>query len=558
MTASTASPSIPAWTDAEQPTFPGSPAFIEVSAARRVVYALIAVLCGLTTSLGNALVTANLSTLEGNLALTQVEGQWLIAAYLMTNVSANLVLIKLRQQFGIRLFAIVGMAAYAAVVLLHLLVAAYGTALMVRAVAGIAAAPLNTVTVLYMLQAFGRPRVATGTILAISLIQIGIPLASVIGPPLIDLGEPQVFYQLEAGLALLTLGAILAVRLPKSLRVDVFTRRDIPFLLTVPPALALLVAVLEQGRLQWWTDKVWIGVALAIAIPLLVVGLSVERLRTDPIFNIRFATSFTVARFVFGAVMLRLLLSEQSFAAVGLLRELQMGPDQLQPLYLVILVTFMLGVVLAAVSFRPGFMPAIIVVAAGLIAAGGLIDSNATSETRPHDMFLSQGLIGIASGLFVGPLLINNMTAVFKSGYQNLITFIVLFSASQSVGAAAANALFSTYQVDREHVYSTLITADVDPTNPVVQQRLLAQRNVYAGVIGDPVVRAAEGYSQLGQTATREANVRAYEDVIKLIVGGAILFLLITLPEAVRKLRNPPDPARPRPGPVPPNAIGAG
>ena len=558
MTGSTASFSLPAWTAAEQPTFPGSPAFIAVSTARRVVYVLISVLCGLTTSLGNALVTANLATMEGNLALTQVEGQWLIAAYLMTNVSANLVLIKLRQQFGIRLFAIAGTAVYAAVILLHLLVASYGSALVVRAVAGIAAAPLNTITTLYMLQAFGRARVTTATILAISLIQVGIPLASVIGPPLIDLGEAEVFYQLEAGLALLTLGAILAVRLPKSIRVDVITRRDIPFLLTVPPALALLVAVLEQGRLQWWTNQVWIGVALAVAIPLLVIGLSVERLRTDPVFNTRFATSFTIARFVFGAVMLRMLLSEQSFAAVGLLRQLQMGPDQLQPLYLVILGSFLLGVALAAWSFRPGFMPAIIVVTAGLIAAGALIDSHATSETRPHDMFLSQGLIGVASGLFVGPLLINNITAVFKSGYQNLITFIVLFSASQSVGAAAANALFSTYQVNREHVYSTLITADIDPTNPVVQQRLLVQRNLYAGVIGDPAVRAAEGYSQLGQTATREANVRAYEDVIKLIAGGAILFLLLTLPEAVRMLRHPPDSARPQPGPAPPNTIGAG
>ena len=34
MTGSTASASLPAWTAAEQPTFPGSPAFIAVSAPR--------------------------------------------------------------------------------------------------------------------------------------------------------------------------------------------------------------------------------------------------------------------------------------------------------------------------------------------------------------------------------------------------------------------------------------------------------------------------------------------------------------------------------------------
>ncbi len=550
--------SLPAWTEAEQPTFPGSPAFIAVSPARRVIYVLVSLLCGLTASLGTALVTANLATIDGNLALTPVQGQWLLAAYLMTNVSANLVLIKLRQQFGIGPFALVGIAAYAAVALLHLSVAGYGSALAVRAAAGVAAAPLNTMTVLYMVQGFGRARGPTGIILGISMLQIGIPLASVIGPPLIDLGEPGVFYQLETGLALMTLGAIFAVRLPKAIRIDVFTRRDIPVLLTVPPALALVVAVLEQGSQQWWTDQVWMGIALAVAIPLLVLGLSVERMRADPILNTRFATSFTVVRFVFGAVMLRVLLSEQSFAAVGLLRELGMGPDQLQPLYLVILGTFLLGVVLAAVSFRPGAMPAIIVVTAALIAVAAIMDSHSTSETRPHDVFFSQGLVGVASGLFIGPLLITNIATVVKAGYQNLITFIVLFSASQSVGAAAANALFSTYQVNREHVYSALITADVDPTDPVVQQRLLVQRNLYAGVIADPAVRVAQGYAQLDQITTREANVRAYEDVIGLIAIGSILFLLITLPEAVRQFWNPPTPSRLQPGPAPANTIGAG
>ena len=90
-------------------------------------------------------------------------------------------------------------------------------------------------TVLYIAQPFGRARAQAGVIIGISLRQIGIPLASVIGPPLIDLGEPGVFYQLETSLALLTLGAIFAVRFPHALRVDAFTRGDIPVLLTVTP-----------------------------------------------------------------------------------------------------------------------------------------------------------------------------------------------------------------------------------------------------------------------------------------------------------------------------------
>jgi hypothetical protein len=61
-------------------------------------------------------------------------------------------------------------------------------------------------------------------------------------------------------------------------------------------------------------------------------------------------------------------------------------------------------------------------------------------------------------------------------------------------------------------------------------------------VVGDPAFRAAEGGALLSQTATREANVLAYNDVFRLVAILAALtfaylaFLLIR--RAVRARRE--------------------
>ncbi|MDP1007678.1 MFS transporter, partial [Klebsiella pneumoniae] len=72
--------------------------------------------------LGNALVIANLQYLQGALGATTAEMAWLPAAYVMTNVCMNLLLVKFRQQFGLRAFTEVFLVLYALVTFGHLFV----------------------------------------------------------------------------------------------------------------------------------------------------------------------------------------------------------------------------------------------------------------------------------------------------------------------------------------------------------------------------------------------------------------------------------------------------
>ena len=140
----------PNWTPAERPMLPGPPAAIYHRPSVRAAYAAVGVLVGITGGLGNALVSANLPQIQGQLGLTPSEGAWLPAAYVMVNVTSNLLLFKFRQQFGIRRFAELGIFAYVMVTLLHVVAEDYSTALFARAISGFAAAPMSSLGLYYM------------------------------------------------------------------------------------------------------------------------------------------------------------------------------------------------------------------------------------------------------------------------------------------------------------------------------------------------------------------------------------------------------------------------
>ncbi|WP_454887438.1 MFS transporter [Sphingomonas oryzagri] len=528
----------PAWDDEERPSMPGSAGMPAHSMRRRIAYALVSILCGITAGLGNALVSANLPQIQGHLGLTPVEGQWLPAAYLMTSVSANLLLFKFRQQYGLRRFAQIGMPIYALVTLLHLAVESFGMALFVRAVSGFATSVLSSFATLYMTQAFGKRLSRRGMVIGVGLSQLATPIAWLLSPPLLDLGEWRTLYLFESGLALCCLSAVSLLHLPLSQRVRVYEWQDLVTFLLIAPALALLAAVLAQGRTQWWTTQPWMAWALIAALLLGMAGLAFERYREHPLIQLRWLGTADTIRLVIGAIAIRFLLSEQTFGAVGLLRQLGMGPDQLQPLYACMLFGLVVGIAVSAFTISDATIVPQILVSIVLIAVASFLDHDSTSLTRPHDMFLSQTLVSVGAGLFLGPLLITTMSRALAQGPAFIISATVLFSISQSLGGLLGPAALGSFQFVREHEYSAAINANIDPTDPVAANRLRLQSGTYAKVLTDPVLRQAEGVAALAQAATQQANVRAYDDVFLLTGQLAIVDLAWSLFHILRRRRR--------------------
>ena len=159
----------PDWEEHEKPSLPGSPSMPLHQPAVRAAYGLIAVLVALTGGLGNALFTANLPTIQGQMGLTSSEAAWLTGAYVMLNMTANLLVYKFRQQFGMRLFAEIGLGLYALLTLLHLVLGSYTSLLMLRAASGLAGATCSTLGTLYMLQAAPRKHVLKMLVIGVGL-----------------------------------------------------------------------------------------------------------------------------------------------------------------------------------------------------------------------------------------------------------------------------------------------------------------------------------------------------------------------------------------------------
>jgi len=524
---------------------PGSPAILLHPVPVRIAYACVAVLVGLTGGLGNALFIANLPSIQGDLGLTPSEAAWLPAAYFMVNVSANLLMIKFRQQYGLRRFAEIGLSLYALLSIAHVFVEGLEMAIVVRAASGLAAATTSSLGLFYMLQAFRKADLPKAVILGFGISQLGTPLAWLMSPALLDMGEWHRLYVFESGLALCSLAAVVVLKLPLGERIKVFEPLDFLTFALLAPALALIAAVLAQGRILWWTEAPWLGYALIAALLLICIAFMIEHHRRNPLLHTRWLGTAEMLRFAFGALMLRLLLSEQNYGAVGLLQTLGMSAQQLQPLYAVILLGLAMGITGSAMTFSPAMAFPQILLSIVLIAIGSFLDVDATSLTRPHDMFLSQGLLAFASGMFLGPLLITGIGRALRNGPNYLVTFIVLFTMTQSLGGLAAPALFGTYQVMREKYHSSHLTEHLVPGDPRVAARLQAQRQALAPRQADPRLRQAQSAAQLSQMATREANVLAFNDVFRLIGMLAIGVFGWTLYRTLRiaqQNRNPPPP----------------
>ena len=510
----------------ERPTLPGSPANPDQPGSRRIGYFAIGVLIGITGGLGNALVTVNLNFAQGTLGLYTNESAWLTAAYFMTNVTANLLLVKYRQQFGLQPFIRYAMATYALSTLLHLFLHDFWTSVLVRAVSGVAASGLSALTILYFMQSMSAPKRLAGIMIGISIPQLATPLARALSPRLLEWGDWHMLYWFELGLALLSLGAVMALPLPPSEREEVFEPLDFLTFSLLAPGLWLLIAVLSEGRIEWWTERDWMGYALAGSVALIAAALIVEHLRANPLINTRWLGRREVVRLMLVAASVRILLSEQAFGSVGLLTVVGMLNDQMVLLNLIVVGASLAGLATAVLTFKPDNVARPITIAVILIAVGAFMDASSTNLTRPSNLYLSQAIIGFASLLFLAQAMVIGIARTLLAGTKHFISFIMLFSISQSVGGLMGNALLSTFQTVRQKVHSHELVQSIVMTDPLVAARIRGGAGIFGGTIQDQALRSAAGAGTLAQQVAREANILAFNDVFLLVGVLAVLTAL--------------------------------
>ncbi|MBV4454845.1 MULTISPECIES: MFS transporter [Pseudomonas] len=513
------------WEPHERPSLPGSPSTPLHPTHKRWLFAMVGVLVAITGGLGNALVIANLQYLQGALGATTAEMAWLPAAYVMTNVCMNLLLVKFRQQFGLRAFTEVFLVLYALVTFGHLFVNDLNSAIAVRAAHGMVGAALTSLGLYYMIQAFPAKWRLKALVLGLGTAQLALPLARLFSEDLLQIAEWRGLYLFELGLALICLGCVFLLKLPPGDRFKTFEKLDFLTFAILATGVALLCAVLSLGRIDWWLEAPWIGVASACSLVLIMAGLAIEHNRANPLLMTRWLGSGTMIRLALAVILIRMVLSEQSTGAVGFMQMLNMSYQQMHTLYVVMLVGAIAGLAVSALTINPAHLLMPLVISLALMATGSVMDSFSSNLTRPQNLYISQFLLGFGGTFFLGPTMVLGTKNVLANP-RNLVSFSVMFGICQNLGGLIGAALLGTFQIAREKYHSSMIVEHLTLLDPRVAARVQSGGSAYGGIAADPELRNLMGIRSLATAATREANVMAYNDVFMLIAIIAILTMI--------------------------------
>jgi hypothetical protein len=264
--------------------------------------------------------------------------------------------------------------------------------------------------------------------------------------------------------------------------------------------------------------------------------------------DIRWLASRQVLHLTAALLVFRIVLSEQFSGAFSLFQMLGLQNEQMATLSWVVLAASIAGGLTCAAAMKPGREPAIHMASLALLAIGAYLDSQATNLTRPAEMYVSQALIAVAGALFLPPALASGLMSALKNGPNYILSFFIIFLTTQSIGGLLGSAAVGTFITWSEKIHSHALVEHIALTDPIVAQRVGQLSGAYGRVLTDKSLLSAEGLTLLGQQATREANVLAYNDVF-LAVAVLALFALAALTAHVavaaigRRLAPNPQPA---------------
>ncbi len=522
----------------ELPILPGSPANPDHPPGRRAAYLGIGILLGLIGGAQNGFLIANSPALRAGFALTPVEEGWLTVAFYSTYACMSMLLFRVRQEFGVQPFVRWAMAGLVAANFVQMMGPGYYPELAARAVAGIAASGLSALSVYYLMQGLPPALRVGGLIISLGLIQFAFPLTRAISPALLVDGDMDHVFQFQFAMSLLGFGLVYWLRLPPGLRKGTFEKLDIPSIALFMLGVGALCAFLVQGRIQWW-DTPWLGYALVATIVGLGGCFLIEANRKSPMLDLSWLSSRAILGLAAIGATVRILVAEQGFGASGLFAALGYGNEQLTGYFWILAGATFGGVVLSVVRLDPKDLTRPVLFAVAVICVAAFADTRTGVMTRPQDLYATQAAIAFAAVFAMGPIMMEGMLRALAAGQSYVISFIAVFSLSQSIGGLAGISLLSGFYTIRLKTHlidagSTLTLGNskfAEALSNAVQRVALAQ--------ADPALQQQAAASIISQQVGREAAVLAFNDVFFLIgTLAAATFAVLAMPWLINKIRG--------------------
>ncbi|MFO1166444.1 MAG: MFS transporter [Paracoccus sp. (in: a-proteobacteria)] len=496
-----------------------------------LAYIGVSLFVALTQGVAQGFVSTNIPQVAGNLGVTTTQATWLTVAFTIPRVALPLMLVKIRMQFGLRRFAEIAVAIYLVVSLISIEAIDLRSAVLVQALSGMSAAPLSTLAFMYMLEPLPPQwKMRLGLPLVMAAISAGPMLARVVSPPLLAGSGLAGLHALGLGLAALALGLVYYLPLTSPPRVKAIAPLDIVSWLLIAAGFGGLSATFTMGAIYWWTDTAWLGMVFAASIGALTLAVIVELHRKAPLLDIRWLASPTVVHLTVTLLLFRLILSEQSAGAPRMFQVLGVTQNQLMPLFAVLIAATFAGALALIPFMKPGNVPRLHLVALAMIGIGAYMDSHATVDTRPAQMMLSQAMIAFASTLYLAPAMMQGLLSALARGPNYILSFIIIFLSTQSLGGVIGSGAFVTFINHREAVHMQVLREELTTTSPMLVQQIAARSAALAPQIADGAMRRAQAVVQIAGDATTQAFVLAYNDayrLIALVAAGALAALVL-------------------------------
>ena len=400
----------------------------------------------ITQGLGMNLVMANIYQLQGEFSATVAEVAWLSAAYMAPYATFSIALFKVRAQYGLRPFAEVSIIVFVVASCLNLFVTDLHSAIVIRFVSGMAAAPISSLGFLYILEAFPPARkFSLGFSIALTGTLLSAPLARIVSPSLLEIDGWNALYSMEVGFALIAFAMIYVLKVTPPPRAKVIERMDILSYLLFAGGLGCLAVMLTLGRFYWWFETWWLGVLLAASITLLTLMAFIELPRKNPLLDLRWIFSKTNLHIIAVLLVYRAVSSEQSSTAVSFYQQLGLLNEQTTTLYALVLLATVLGGAACAWLMLTKYVDTAHVIALALIAAGSFMDSQSNNLTRPGEMYLSQMMIAFGAAMFLPPVMAKGFAAALARGAPYLVNFITIFLFTQITGSMLMTGLLGSF-----------------------------------------------------------------------------------------------------------------
>ncbi|WP_455476244.1 MFS transporter [Bartonella sp. B17] len=481
------------------------------------VYIFASFILQWSCGLGANIVQSNILHLTGDFHATMVETMWLVAVYMAPNVSVAIMLIKIRYHFGLRAFAELSILGFVLVCILQLFVTDLRSALIIRFFAGIAAAPLASLALLYMMEAFAPEKKFTiGLSLNYMNANLAAPLSHLISPNLLENGGFFSLSAMEMGLVLISLGCIFSLPLTPVKRNKVIVTLDWVSYGLIALGLGLNAIIMSVGTLYWWYEAPWIGWGFVLVILFLMMAAILELNREKPLIDFRWLFSKEMVQPVLILLAFRVLLLENSALSSEFFSLFGFFNSEMAPMYLAVTFGTLLGGGICVFFLRAGREDYFYLVSFGCLAFGSYLDSYVSQLTRPADMMLSQGLIGFGYALFLPPALFKGFVVSSERGPRYVLSFIAIFLLTQVTGRLMSSAFFGSLQLFLAHMHFEHLTQNIVVTDPLVLGEISTLFSSSHGMLVPHILEDGQSMSELVKKLKLTANIFAYNDVFRL------------------------------------------